>query len=342
MRHHQLITAAVVTAALGGIASCRSDSVTRPGGGSEMSPSYSQGSGPTVVVDNDLADCPNAEFTSIQAAVTAADPGTTILVCAGVYNEQVMIVTKNDLRLIAKGQPGDVVLDGQNLSAMIAGFRLENSHGNVIEGFLVRRYHEAQIWLRLGSSRNTIRKNVTTGSPFHDGIQLQNSPANLVEQNTTFSNFSPAGVACGINVAGPLSDGNIVRHNESFANDFGVQVINGADNNVIFHNYSHNNRRVGIRNVPGILNIPPFVVPSDGTVIENNRVFDNGGVAEFGGIRVSLSNGVMVARNRAFNNLPLDLFWDGLGVNNEFENNHCRTSVPPGLCEHMEGQSEKK
>jgi hypothetical protein len=84
-----------------------------------------------------------------------------------------------------------VVLDG--LGAMIAGFRLENAHGNLIEGFLIQRYREAQIWLRSGSSRNTIRKNVTTGSPFHDGIQLLNSPGNIVEQNRSFANFSPRG-----------------------------------------------------------------------------------------------------------------------------------------------------
>jgi hypothetical protein len=329
MRHHHFIRAALLAAALGGITACRSDSVSPPGRVVEMSASHAQGAGPTLVVDNDLADCPKADFTSIQAAVLAAEPRSTILVCAGVYNEQVM-VTKSDLRLLAKGQPGDVVLDGLGLPAMIAGFQLENAHGNLIEGFLVRRYHEAQIWLRLGSSRNTIRKNVTTGSPFHDGIQLQNSPANVVEQNTTFANFSAARIACGINVIGPLSDGNIVRHNESFANDFGIQVVAGADNNVIFENHSHDNRRVGIRNISG-----------NGTAIENNRVFDNSVVGEFGGIFLSASTGVTVARNKAFNNLPFDLFWDGIGAN-EFDNNHCRTSFPPGLCDHTEGASEKK
>jgi hypothetical protein len=69
MRHHHLIPAALVAAALGGIASCRSDSVTRPGGESETSASYSQGSGPTLVVVDDGAGCPNADHTTIQGAV---------------------------------------------------------------------------------------------------------------------------------------------------------------------------------------------------------------------------------------------------------------------------------
>jgi hypothetical protein len=285
------------------------------------------GGSAVLVVDNDGADCPKAEFTTIQAAVAAAEPGTTILVCAGVYEEQVLI-DKNDLRLLAKGKPGTVVLDGLDDHTKLAGFRLDDAHGNVIQGFLVRRYHEAGIWLRMGSSLNTIRKNVTTESSFHDGIQVLDSPENVVEQNTSFANFSPNSVACGINVLGVGSAGNIVRHNETFRNDFGIQVAFEAANNVIFHNESHDNRRVGIRNI----------FSSNGTVIGNNRVFDNGGVLQFGGILLSGSTGVTVARNKAFNNVPFDLFWDEGGVN-EFENNHCGTSSPPGLCEHTEGAS---
>ena len=221
-----------------------------------------------------------------------------------------------------------MVLDGLDVHAMLAGFLLDNAHGNLIEGFLVRRYHEAGIWLRAASSGNTIRKNVTTESPHHDGIQLLNSPQNLVEHNTSFANVTPNLNACGINVTGSGSIGNVVRHNETFDNDFGIQVAGGAANNVIFHNKSHDNRRVGIRNIAS----------SNGTLIENNRVLDNGGAFQFGGILLSASTGVTVARNKAFNNVPFDLFWDGVGVN-EFENNHCGTSSPPGLCEHTEGVS---
>jgi pectin methylesterase-like acyl-CoA thioesterase len=59
------------------------------------------GSG-TLVVDNDGADCANPDYNTIQAAVNAAEAGTTILVCAGTYNERVVIET-DGLRLLAKG-----------------------------------------------------------------------------------------------------------------------------------------------------------------------------------------------------------------------------------------------
>jgi parallel beta-helix repeat protein len=337
MRYH-VMTAAILAAALGGMTACQSDSVTAPSGAAETSATFQQGAGPTLVVDNDMADCPNADFTTIQAAVTEADPGTTILVCAGTYVEWVVVIEKNNLRLLARGKPGDVVLDGQNVpgsactptsttAVQCAGFELRNADGNLIQGFRIRRYWEAGIWLRMGSSGNTIRRNVTTESPHHDGIQLQNSPENVIEHNTAFANAGPpANIACGVNVSGAGSVGNIVRHNETFQNDFGIQVL-GATNNRIFHNDSHDNRRVGIRNI----------FSSDGTLIANNRVFDNGGgPGPIGGIRLSESTGVTVARNKAFNNTPVDLSWDGLGAN-EFENNHCATSSPPDLCEHTQG-----
>ncbi len=52
------------------------------------------GLGATLTVDDDHAQCPGAQYTSIQAAVNAAKQGDTINVCPGTYPEQVT-VTKN-------------------------------------------------------------------------------------------------------------------------------------------------------------------------------------------------------------------------------------------------------
>lgn len=46
--------------------------------------------GETLVVDDDLM-CPHATYTSIQVAVNNAEPGDEILVCPGIYREQVKI-----------------------------------------------------------------------------------------------------------------------------------------------------------------------------------------------------------------------------------------------------------
>jgi parallel beta-helix repeat protein len=45
----------------------------------------------TLVVDRDRVQCPNAEFTSIQAAVNAAPPGALIRICPDLYTETVVI-----------------------------------------------------------------------------------------------------------------------------------------------------------------------------------------------------------------------------------------------------------
>jgi hypothetical protein len=40
-----------------------------------------------------------------------------------------------------------------------------------------------------------------------------------------------------------------------------------------------------------------------------------------------------IAENTALGNAPLDIFFDGSGSRNKFEDNCCRLSEPPGLCQ---------
>jgi hypothetical protein len=81
------------------------------------------GDGDNLLIVDDGSDCPNAEYPTIQAAVTAADPGDKIKVCRGVYQEQVVIGPgKDGLTLFSEGflqavikapplmsDPGDIV-----------------------------------------------------------------------------------------------------------------------------------------------------------------------------------------------------------------------------------------
>jgi len=58
-----------------------------------------------LTVDNDGVECPAAGFSTIQAAVNAASPGSNIHVCPGIYNEQVSI--PKQLRL--EGENGTII-----------------------------------------------------------------------------------------------------------------------------------------------------------------------------------------------------------------------------------------
>jgi hypothetical protein len=50
----------------------------------------------TWTVDDDKAECPNAAFTSIQAAVNQAAPWDTVVICAGMYYEQSVPASGNN------------------------------------------------------------------------------------------------------------------------------------------------------------------------------------------------------------------------------------------------------
>lgn len=144
------------------------------------------------------------------------------------------------------------------------------------------------------------------------------------------------------------SNNNVIRHNVLSNNNWGINIQNGPAGNIVFSNVAVNNRSHGILNRR-----------SSETRIENNRVDGNGtgGVSTLvpGGPRAGIgvqsivsgpvpsqgpSTNVTVARNRAFNNMDVDLFWDQQGEGNGFEKNHCVTSDPDGLCAHSEGASK--
>jgi parallel beta-helix repeat protein len=256
------------------------------------------------VVDDDLAQCPNAAYTTITAAVAAAPAGSKVLVCEGTYEEHVVIATsaKNALQVKAKGKPEQVVLDG--LNTMMHGFELGGTtpgtdvSGVLIEGFHVTRYHD-DIWVHPNADGNTLRKNITTLAWDHDGIVVQGD-RNLVERNVSFGQTQPIG--CGISV-GTGGSFNVVRDNETFNNpNTGILLGGGllgpaGPGNRIVHNHSHDNGKplVGILGGNGITN-----AISPGTLIAHNFAHDNNrhGILVTG----ALSTGVVVERNKVIHN----------------------------------------
>lgn len=284
-----------------------------------------------IVVDDDFADCPNADTDSIQAGVELANPGDTVFVCRGLYVEMVtMEADDNDIRV--SGQDvSEVVLDGQN--ALAAGFRLTGVSGVVIERFTVRRYHD-DIVLD-GADNNTIRGNMTTLAFGHDGITVANSDGNRIEHNVSFLNQNS--IACGISV-GAGSMNNLVRHNLTF-NNSNVGILIGfppalggpaGPGNVVVHNVSRDNGKPvpAASGGTGILNNA-----SPGTVIAHNDVRDNNasGIVLAG----AASTNVLVDHNEVVHNGSNPALHDGIHLNgaagNVVTHNDSRLNIHNGI-----------
>jgi parallel beta-helix repeat protein len=251
--------------------------------------------GRTLVVDNDAAECPQAEYNTIQQAVTVAEAGDKILVCPGLYTGTVL-VTESNLRIEAQGAPGEVVLQGTGAVGEL-GFVLLGTSGVVLQGFTVQGFGRAQIRIQ-GGGGNTVRKNVARDAVVNDGIQLTSSSANLVEENTSHGNQQD-GIFVGRITDIPFEAAldNIIRHNETFNNrQFGIHLNGTGRGNVVSGNRSHDNAQRGIVNA-GL---------SHGNVIEYNHAFANGLTNPVGGVGVGInvvnSSLVTVRNNKAEGN----------------------------------------
>ena len=125
---------------------------------------------PDLLVDDDKVQCPTATFTSIQAAVDAANPGNLIRVCPGTYREQVFI----NKPLSIEGDNGAIVLPvnmvanttGSSGAPIAAAILVKNTANVEIEGLIV----------------DTANSGMTECSPHLIGILYQNS-SGIIDHN---------------------------------------------------------------------------------------------------------------------------------------------------------------
>lgn len=324
-----LATAAVATLAT--LNACSSDIALSPA----PEPTFSAQTGEegVLVVDNDGADCPQADFTSIQAAVLVAQPGDKILVCRGVYPENVLVETA-DLRIEAQAAPGEVVLQGP--AARPYGFHLRNTTGVLLQGFRVQGYADANIIIE-GGSGNTLRKNVATAGAV-DGIELLNSDANVIDQNISFANNGPRSDGMFV---WQDSDDNIIRHNEVFNNRLnGINLNSAGSGNIVFGNRTYGNVQRGIQNLNSHENVYEnnhsfdnatgmlIAANSRDVTVRNNRVENN----KFNGIQVALgANNNLVEKNEIVENDGNGIFVNNNADDNTIQLNHVRESGVDGI-----------
>jgi hypothetical protein len=202
------------------------------------------------VVDKDGAQCPEAGYQSIQAAVDAAPPGSVISVCPDLYTETVtvaktVVLHARPARRLAQGcfessassplvPSSDVIVSGGSVA-----FDLR-ADGIVVEGFVV---HDNVTGIRaVDASRYVIRRNVIQNS--NGGVVPGggDSGSSVIRQNCFRDNTrtvaGPLGPIPGSAIVNLLAPRNVViEHNHFFRNSFGAR-FGGAVNVTIEHNRS--------------------------------------------------------------------------------------------------------
>ena len=229
---------------------------------------------------------------SIQEAVQAAEPGTTIHVMPGTYNETVYI-DKDHIRLIG-------IVQGSERATLHGNGELNDAilfSGNniVVEGFLITKYKGNAIMSQAGNNYE-IRDNIIVDTGVY-GIFPQLGTNGVVEHNI-ISGIEDAAIYVG------MSDNVHVAYNEVFDSVAGIEIENSrhaiVESNFVYHNTG------GILAfiTPGL----PIKTTFD-VIIRNNWISDNntpnfgapgstvGGIPAGTGIMIMAADDVVVEGN---------------------------------------------
>jgi parallel beta-helix repeat protein len=154
------------------------------------------------------------DFAKIQDAINSADPGDTVFVREGTYNETITL--NKSISLVGENR-ANTVIDAQEKADVIFV-----SAGNCL------------------ISRFTL-KNGGMPLPANCGVNISNSDGNVIDNNTIIGNF--VGVNLGDQYRG--SRLNVIRYNDITQDHYGVFLAH-ANNNEIYGNTIHGNEWNGV------------------------------------------------------------------------------------------------
>ena len=122
----------------------------------------------TLMVDDDKVQCPMAQYTTIQAAVNAAQPGDVIRVCPGTYPEQVTITMALTLRadngVVVNPATTQTVIDVAGTEAIAFVFVVQGANVD-IDGFIVDGTNNALDGVFAAVGWHPVRKRIGPYSP---------------------------------------------------------------------------------------------------------------------------------------------------------------------------------
>jgi len=206
----------------------------------------------TLVVNSSFD--PGTNFTSIQTAIDAANPGDEIIVQPGLYTENIEI-TKN-VTLISESQnPSDTVIQAANTSEDVFSMMANNI---TLKGFTIKGSSTAGIhffgtaYCRIENNRltnngcgadlysfssdNTLNNNEILDSV--TGVSLADSWYNSLANNKVSN--------CSSGVSIFDSQNNTLKNNLIFENEEGISLIGESNGNILTNNTIIFNKKLGL------------------------------------------------------------------------------------------------
>lgn len=291
----------------------------------------------TLLVDDDLVQCPTATYTSIQAAVNVAVPGDTIKVCPGTYTENVMVTKSLTFLGAQAGKDGrsdrnnlakESILNNPNggftgmavSDVTIDGFTIQGQGATSKSGIDLSTFASGGSGYRI---LNNVIQNWWRGVGFNsNGTHQTVFQFNFIRGRTNRTNDAPAGGIEGNTLAvnNTLIDQNLFNANENSA----VVIIEQSSNLTI-----SNNQSVGDDTFVALFNangpVRDRIVYNTGTGFQGSALFFGGGndgvVVDHNdlrsgstrGIRFSLAFGGSASTNMLItNNTVIGMAFSGL------------------------------
>jgi len=225
----------------------------------------------TLLVDDDGVQKPNAQFTSINAAILAANPGDTIKVFPGTYNESVLVNKSVALLGVHSGSaveragmksddptkdaiivPTGAGTDGFDVSAdkvQIRGFTIENTDSGVTTVGI-----DQQATVSGGHYVNNLIEGHTFGM-YLNSSTIPGKPQTVVRDNA-FVNNNATGGSSGDGIYSDQGARNILIEDNFFTDDSSAAVVfagtAGTQSQIIIQgNNLFNDSSIALINVEG-------------------------------------------------------------------------------------------
>jgi len=171
-----------------------------------------------VNADFDDNEVGTDKFKTIQAAITAAEPGTTIQVAPGIYRENV-VISKNEIHLIGAGAKNTIIiatggkeypLSFSSNNATVEGFTLTHEYSDSeLEVWDDTVINNAGVNFRHNTTGNTLQNCIVTLN--RNGVYLNDCTGNKIINNVIVNNRT--GINMTNNVSGTAIIGNTIANN---------------------------------------------------------------------------------------------------------------------------------